>query len=234
MKIKMLSVVFGVVLSLAIFCGCASTPKLTNEQAATAITAVTTELEAHSGSMPASLAVDLSTSLYKQVNTGTSYAEVTQLVNSMKILTELLIQNKIEISQTFSQYDLSVQPGDPLKMRMRAFADKDGVILIDALLADDYANPSYYQIIRAQIDYNFDTNKVTSFLLDFMHNVFGSDEFISNKFVNNAGYVFDETAQGADTFAAGETTKAKALLNENFVDKAFDITAIHNDIVSGD
>jgi len=235
MKFKFLSMAFAGVLSLALFAGCGTTATITNDQAMTAIDAVVTELTPTQGS----LAVSNNTNgngmtSYDEITTTNEYTEATQMKNMLAICSKLMEQNKLNQGETFTQYNLTISD-ETMPVRFRIYY-ANGYVYADAILADDFATPTSYQIISAKIQYDYANTAMNSFEANYVYKLSGetTDSYVGNAYQNQHKYTYSNSKDTNGAHKNAAVTQCKNMLGTNATVTTEDISTIHDAIVNPD
>lgn len=246
LNFKLLSLLVALFMCCAFFVGCGpedssennnqnNTNAITTQQATLAINTTVTELKTPISVLNVST-LDTSTTAYNEVSSWGYPADdnITQLTNFMLIATELMNNSKLSLGSTFTEYNLTVTSMD-FFVRMRVYEAQNNIICMDALFSDDYTNPSLYQTVICKIGYDFTSNKLTSFEINFImcNSVSeGVKDCYSCKLLDNHKYVFNKSATGANEVSAVKIAEAEAMLLEDATSANFDMTAIHDRVIA--
>jgi len=233
MKFKFLSMAFAGVLSLALFAGCGTTATITDVQAITAIDAVVTELTATQGVEFVANDTEASElASYDEVTTSNGYTEATQMRNLLAICSKLMEQNILNQGETFTQYNLTI--GDEtVPVRFRTYY-ANGYVCADAMIADDFSNSTYYQIVSVKIQYDYENTAMNNFDANFVYKLSGetTDTYVGNAYQNQHRYTYNGTKDTNGNHKNATVTQCKNMLSSNATVTLTDITTIHNEIVN--
>ena len=234
-KVQLISFFCAIIFSFTFFAGCGTS--VTDFQAQTAIHATAYELAGTQDSNPLNFSArtlnnDPDNDYYTTITN--DYTDSFGLGNMLEIISKLIEESKLTQSQKFTQYSLTLSMNEEnIPVRFRVYCS-NAQVYADAMIADNFIDYTYYQIISAKINYDFANDKLINFTVNFVwkHTFEEEIRFASIKYFNETKYAYDNTKDTDSLYKNACIESATALLGKNVTVSNFDITEIYDDVMN--